>query len=380
MPAELDEADDADDVSRETDRRDDSPSGARYRLSVVDTPGTLPAFVNWPSFPFEGQLRIKHLDPPAPVEPPRDGEDPESCAACNAPDDAYIWVSERWRVRALDGPTGLPMVLILETRSHLDVGDLPNLLAAEMGVMTVRLERAIRSLDGVARVHVNRWGDGAAHLHLWFLARPVGQLQLRGSFLSMWDDILEPIPESQWRESLSMVAAWLGEFGGRVFAEPPRIEWLAPSKFQTSADVVEAPTDEAADASARTPADATADTSARTPADATADTSAHAPAEAGESPVAIGQDAITPPGELADAEPAEQHGDEAGTVELSRGMHPRDERTEEADETVTSWSVPFDPKAGPAEDVTERLVPRQAASDESMTFLSDLDLDMSKMR
>ncbi len=38
--------------------------------------------------------------------------------------------------------------------------------------MTVRLERAIRSLDGVARVHVNRWGDGSAHLHLWFLARP----------------------------------------------------------------------------------------------------------------------------------------------------------------------------------------------------------------
>src|SRR5262245_2298893 len=107
------------------------------------------------------------------------------------------------------------MVLILESRSHLDLGDLPNLLAAELGVMVVRLERAIRSLDGVAQVHVNRWGDGAAHLHLWFLARPFGQLQMRGTFLSLWDDILPPIPEEVWRENLAFVGTWLAEFGGR---------------------------------------------------------------------------------------------------------------------------------------------------------------------
>jgi hypothetical protein len=132
-------------------------------------------------------------------------------------------------VKALDRPTGLPVVLILESRSHLDLGDLPNLLAAELGVMTVRLERAIRSLDGVARVHVNRWGDGAAHLHLWFLARPYGRLQLRGTFLSLWDDILPAMPEVQWRRNLAHVAAWLAEFGGRPLAEPPRLDWQAPS-------------------------------------------------------------------------------------------------------------------------------------------------------
>ncbi|HEU4423867.1 MAG TPA: hypothetical protein VFR67_15150 [Pilimelia sp.] len=191
----------------------------------------MPDFVNWPSFPFEGDLRVKALDNPVAAEPPRKGEDDTECVACNAPDEAYIWVSERWRVRAMDRPTGLPMVLILESRSHLDLGDLPNLLAAELGVMTVRLEKAIRSLDGVARVHVNRWGDGSAHLHVWFLARPVGYLQLRGTFLSLWDDILPPIPESQWRESLALVAAWLAEFGGRPLAEPPRIDWKAPSRF-----------------------------------------------------------------------------------------------------------------------------------------------------
>ncbi|WP_239095899.1 hypothetical protein [Micromonospora lutea] len=191
----------------------------------------MPDFTQWPSFPFEGDIRVKPLADPVSVEPPRKGEAHRECTACLAPDEAYIWVGERWRVRAMDRPTGLPMVLILESRSHLDLGDLPNLLAAELGVMTVRLERAIRSLDGVARVHVNRWGDGSAHLHMWFLARPYGRLQLRGTFLSLWDSILPPISEEQWRENLALVAAWLAEFGGRPLAEPPRIQWQAPSSL-----------------------------------------------------------------------------------------------------------------------------------------------------
>jgi hypothetical protein len=198
---------------------------------VSESPRSLPGFTSWPTFPFEGDIRIKKLDELVAVEPPRHGENPSECRACSSPDEAYIWVSERWRVRSLDRPTGLPMVLILESRSHLDLGDLPNLLAAELGVMTVRLERAVRSLDGVARVHVNRWGDGSAHLHLWFLARPYGRLQLRGTFLSLWDEILPTIPESQWRENLALVAAWLAEFGGRPLAEPPRIDWKAPASL-----------------------------------------------------------------------------------------------------------------------------------------------------
>jgi len=179
-------------------------------------------------------MRVKKLAAPVDVEPPRSGEDAGDCVACNTPDDAYIWVSERWRVRAMDRPTGLPMVLILECRSHLDLGDLPNLLAAELGVMTVRLERAIRTLDEVARVHVNRWGDGSAHLHMWFLARPYGRLQLRGTFLSLWDDILPVIPEQQWRENLALVAAWLAEFGGHANAEPPHIQWQSPGSISES--------------------------------------------------------------------------------------------------------------------------------------------------
>ncbi len=197
----------------------------------------LPEFTTWPTFPFEGDLRIRPFDPPVAEEPPRQGEDPATCAACLTPDNEYLWVSARWRVRSPERPTGLPMVLILEPRSHLDLGDLPNLLAAELGVMTVRLERAVRSLDGVARVHVNRWGDGSAHLNLWFLARPVGQLQLRGTFLSLWDDILPAVPEWQWRENLAYVGAWLAEFGGRTMVEPPHIQWQSPSSVDKPDDL-----------------------------------------------------------------------------------------------------------------------------------------------
>jgi hypothetical protein len=206
------------------------PDTASASLVVVSK-SPLPSFVDWSSFPFDGKLTIKKLDDPVAIEPPRTGEDPADCAKCHAPDDAYIWVNENWRVRSMDRPSGLPMVLILESRSHLDLGDLPNMLAAELGVMTVRLERAIRSLDGVARVHVNRWGDAAAHLHVWFMARPYGRLQLRGTFLTLWDEILPPIPETQWQENLALIAAWLAEFGGEPLAKPPRIDWKAPSSL-----------------------------------------------------------------------------------------------------------------------------------------------------
>jgi hypothetical protein len=70
---------------------------------------------------------------------------------------------------------------------------------------------------------------------MWFLARPYGRLQLRGTFLSLWDDILPVIPEMQWRENLALVAAWLAEFGGQANAEPPHIQWESPSTINYAA-------------------------------------------------------------------------------------------------------------------------------------------------
>jgi len=174
------------------------------------------------NLPFVGPLSTRSLGPET-EEPDR--RDMDECDTCRTPDEAYVWVAERWRVRATRRPTGLPVVLALECRPHLDLGDLPNLLAAELGVMTVRLEKAIRSLPGVGQVHVHRWEDGHSHLRVWFLGRPAGQRDLRGPYLRAWDDVLPPVPEDEWRNRLGTVAAWLADFGGRAIVDPPRFNW-----------------------------------------------------------------------------------------------------------------------------------------------------------
>jgi hypothetical protein len=76
-------------------------------------------------------------------------------------------------------------------------------------VLLARIERAVRSLDGIGRVHVCRWGDGSEHLHWWFLARPARIPQLLGTFAAIWDDILPPLPEEVWQENVAAVATAL---------------------------------------------------------------------------------------------------------------------------------------------------------------------------
>jgi len=96
---------------------------------------------------------------------------------------------------------------MLEPRVHYaEPGDLPDELAAELGVLLAAIERAVRSIPHVGRVHVCRWGDGSEHLHWWFMARPARIAQLASSFAAIWDDVLPPVPEEIWRENLAIVA------------------------------------------------------------------------------------------------------------------------------------------------------------------------------
>lgn len=205
--------------------------------AVQSTADPYDAFRSDEYLPFVGPLKFRALGEEK-AEVPRRGSGAEECDACRAPDEEYVWVADRWRVRATRRPTGLPMVLGLESRHHLDLGDLPNLLAAELGVMTVRLEKAIRSLPGVAQVHVNRWGDDASHLRVWFLARPTGRPELRGPYLPVWDRALSPVADTEWHNRLGTVGVWLAGFGGRAIVDPPRLDWqpLPPLSGGTSAE------------------------------------------------------------------------------------------------------------------------------------------------
>jgi hypothetical protein len=170
----------------------------------------MPPVEEWETFPFEGELRPRELLPPVEADRPRLGAGGVACRGCNATDDEFLWTNARWRLRAL-GPTGLPFVAVLEPREHYaDPGDLPEGLAADLGIMLGRIEQAIRGLGEIGRVHVCRWGDGSEHLHWWFLARPTRIPQLTGSFAAIWDDILPPVPEEIWRADVETVAAALG--------------------------------------------------------------------------------------------------------------------------------------------------------------------------
>ena len=71
--------------------------------------------------------------------------------------------------------------------------------------MLARVERAVRAVPDIGRVHVCRWGDGGEHLHWWFMARPARFPQLIGSFAAVWDEVLPPLPEDVWRDNLAIV-------------------------------------------------------------------------------------------------------------------------------------------------------------------------------
>jgi diadenosine tetraphosphate (Ap4A) HIT family hydrolase len=170
-----------------------------------------PPVEEWETWPFEGELRPKALLPPDAAEPPRHGEGGVECWACDTADSEFVWMNDRWRLSSTREPPGLPVVVVLFPRAHYaDPGDLPDDVAAELGIMLSRVERAVRSVGEIGRVHVCRWGDGSEHLHWWFLARPARLPQLKTNLVAIWDDVLPPLPEDLWRENLAAVAKALG--------------------------------------------------------------------------------------------------------------------------------------------------------------------------
>jgi len=173
----------------------------------------------WEIFPFEAEgLRLKRIEPLATAEPPRSGEDPAQCACAQPqPDDEWaLWADEHWKVRLFE-ESGAPLILMLSPQAHYDFTTLPKERAAEMGQIMVALGAAIEALPSVARVHVSKWGDGGAHAHIFFYARPTRMPQLRGTMLAVWDDFLPRIPgDVRDANARAVIQGLVRSYGGRA--------------------------------------------------------------------------------------------------------------------------------------------------------------------
>ena len=190
-------------------------------MATADDDGRLPlpAQAMWEIFPFEHEaLRVKPLDPPVLPEPPRAGEGGQGCWRCEQSDEGVVWSDERWVLTGFAEPLGLPFAAMLMPRAHLDLGDLDDQHAADLGRMVVLIARAVESLASVGRVHVNKWGDGGAHLHVFLLGRPARLVQLRGSNLALWEEMFPRQPAELAAETLQVAVAALAEHGGQAWA------------------------------------------------------------------------------------------------------------------------------------------------------------------
>jgi diadenosine tetraphosphate (Ap4A) HIT family hydrolase len=187
-----------------------------HALAAADGERRLPLsrMTGWDISPFEQDgLRVTPLRTPVMPEPARLGEDPSDCQSCRSRDDG-IWFDDNWRLTRITG-VGVPLVLMLHPRDHYDLENLPDELACDLGRLTTHLARHVQALPHIARAHVYRIGDGGAHLHVWFFARPEGQAQLYGSWLVVWDDLLPEYPAEQADADAAVVAdALLASYGG----------------------------------------------------------------------------------------------------------------------------------------------------------------------
>ncbi len=186
-------------------------AGPEGRLPTMSTD----ALSEWDIFPYEtDSLVVRRLAPLQPVEPPRAGEDPATCWCAdpgrrNAAIAGALWRDDRWLVVPERQTPVLPAWLIVQPVEHLDLTDLDATDAAEFGVLTAAVATAVESLPSVGRAHVNKWGDGGAHLHVHILGRPARVGQLRGSCLPDWTEHLPLVPEAVLSENLEHVTAVL---------------------------------------------------------------------------------------------------------------------------------------------------------------------------
>ena len=189
-------------------------------LAAADGEGRLPRsqITDWDIFPFESDgLTVIPLAAPELPEPARYDVGGAGCGACEAAS-GIVWQDEHWLL-VTTKPSGAPLRVMLLSREHVDFPELTDDRAAELGLLTVHIVRAIEALPNIARAHIARWGDGGEHMHTWFFARPEGIRQMLGTVMPIWDDLMPPVPaEERDADARTVAEALVASYGGEVVA------------------------------------------------------------------------------------------------------------------------------------------------------------------
>ncbi len=170
----------------------------------------LGGMAGWEVFPFERDgLTPRAMGERVVPEPDR-ARPATECGTCRAlaRDDLVLHTGTRLAV-VRPGGTSLMFVANVVARDHERLDDLDEEADEELGRLVARTYRALRALPGVGNVQVCKWENGGGHLSVNVLARPLGVLELRGSNLPVWADMLPDIPQDEYDRRAEAVRAAL---------------------------------------------------------------------------------------------------------------------------------------------------------------------------
>ena len=178
----------------------------------LDAAGRPPVggMAEWDVFPFEASGLVPKPMGERVVPEPSRVRTADACGTCRAlaRDDLVLHTGSRLAV-IRPGGTSLMFVANVVARDHERLDDLDEAADEELGRLVARTYRALRALPGVGNVQVSKWENGGGHLSVNVLARPHGVLELRGSNLPIWADLLPNIPQDEYDDRAQVVRAAL---------------------------------------------------------------------------------------------------------------------------------------------------------------------------
>jgi diadenosine tetraphosphate (Ap4A) HIT family hydrolase len=100
------------------------------------------------------------------------------CLACRLASDqeplpgGTILATPSWRVEHCIGPLGVGTLIVKPRRHVLELAELDEEEAAELGPLLRRVSAVVKQLTGCQQVYCCLWAHGPVHLH--FVVQPIG--------------------------------------------------------------------------------------------------------------------------------------------------------------------------------------------------------------